>query len=91
MTAVMPEPPDHRALVGLFDPTGQSVPAVFERDNSDFASPDDGAHWFGPDGEPHTFAEVIAVAAAGYGSPREVVRLYRADDPAVTIREQVTN
>ncbi|MFD6565339.1 hypothetical protein [Micromonospora profundi] len=83
---LMPEPPD-RALVGLFDPSGQEVPEVFERDNSDLASPDDGAHWFGPDGEAHTWPEVLHTAELGAQRRRQVVRLYRADDPAITVRE----
>lgn len=72
----LPEPAEHRALVGLFDPSGADVPLTFERDNSDFAGADDDAHWFAPGGDAFTFAEVLTFARR---HRREVVRLYRAD------------
>ncbi|MEV5819241.1 hypothetical protein AB0L22_08710 [Micromonospora haikouensis] len=88
MTATMPEPPD-RALVGLFDPTGRDLPIVLERDDTEDAERGTVDHWFAMGGASvHTWAQVLELAAE---EGRQVVRLYRADDPAITIREQVNN
>lgn len=87
-----PEPPD-RALVALVDPTDQEVPSLFERD--DTASTTlygraDGRRWFPGDAETevqkvHTWADVLAYAAElGF----KVVRLYREDDPAITVHAE---
>jgi len=92
MTAdLMPEPPD-RALVGLFDPSGQRVPLVFERDDTEDRERSERDHWFasGPEADAYTWAEVLRVAEVGDEVRRQVVRLYRADDPAITVNEQVT-
>ncbi|MET8278223.1 hypothetical protein [Micromonospora sp. NPDC005174] len=80
MTAeMMPEPPD-RALVGLFDPTNDLIPLVFERDETCTTAL--GEQWYGVADEcPYRWEDVLSLAAAK-GS--QVVRLYRADDPAVT-------
>ncbi|MFJ1539345.1 hypothetical protein ACIODS_12450 [Micromonospora chalcea] len=89
MTAVqMLEPPD-RALVGLFDPSGERVPLVFERDDTEDAERPDRDHWFSvDDAEAYTWPEVLRAAELGDEVRREVVRLYRADDPAITVNEQ---
>lgn len=82
--ATMPEPPD-RALVGVFDPDNDLIPLVFERDNTHFN--ERGQQWYGvSDEECYRWEDVLSLAAEkGW----QVVRLYRADDPAITIREQV--
>ena len=84
MTAVqMPEPPD-RALVGLFDPTGDLIPLVFERDESCVTAL--GEQWYGvADEHPYRWEDVLSLAEA---KGQQVVRLYRADDPAITVNEQ---
>lgn len=86
MTATMPEPPD-RAIVGMFDPTDPAaVPVVFRRDDTEIDNYEgDEPVWFGDDGE-WSWPDVLRFAAE---SGRELVRLYRADDPAVTINEAV--
>lgn len=87
----MPEPQENRALVGLFEPSGQNVPALYERDDTMTDSPGDGAHWFDWAGEPHTWVEVLRAAELGWETCRLVVRLYRADDPAITVNEAVAS
>lgn len=77
----MPEPPN-RTLVGLFDPTGGRVPLVFERDDSldqEYSTDD---HWFDPDAEAYRWVDVLGLADS---DNRVAVRLYRADDPAITV------
>ncbi|MEV2239469.1 hypothetical protein [Micromonospora sp. NPDC049891] len=82
MTAVtMPEPPD-RALVGLFDPAGRDLPVVLERDDTEDAESGTVDHWIPVDGVPaRTWRQVLEWAD---GEDLRVVRLYRADDPAIT-------
>ncbi|MEU7980518.1 hypothetical protein AB0B63_18540 [Micromonospora sp. NPDC049081] len=81
MTAAMPEPPD-RAIVGLFDPTGRALPIVLERDDTEDAKLGEVDHWFSVDGNLiYTWRQVLGLAAR---DGLRVVRLYRADDPAVT-------
>ncbi|MEV1013723.1 hypothetical protein AB0I89_23520 [Micromonospora sp. NPDC049801] len=76
---MMPEPLD-RALVGLFHPAGRDLPIVLERDDIEDAERGEIDHWFAHDNA-YTWAQVLELAAAkGW----QVVRLYRADDPAVT-------
>lgn len=79
MTDTMPEPPD-RALVGVFHPNNDLIPFVFERDNTHVD--EHGQQWYGvSDEESYRWADVLSLAAAkGW----QVVRLYRADDPAIT-------
>ncbi|QKW15331.1 hypothetical protein [Verrucosispora sp. NA02020] len=86
MTVTMPEPPD-RALVGLFDPTDTTTPpATYRRDDTQIQHYDgDEPVWFGVDGE-WSWSDVVRIAAE---SGRVVVRLYRADDPAITVNEAV--
>ncbi|MER7331616.1 MULTISPECIES: hypothetical protein [unclassified Micromonospora] len=82
-TVQMPEPP-HRALVGLFDSADDVIPLVFERDDThDTDVRCD--HWYGvADETPYRWQDVLALAAAkGW----QVVRLFRADDPAITVNE----
>lgn len=82
MTAEMlPEPPN-RALVGLFDPSGRDLPIVLERDDTEDAGRGQVDHWIPVDGVPSRTWQHVQALAAEEG--REVVRLYRADDPAVT-------
>ena len=82
---LMPEPPDG-ALVGLFDPAGDA-PLIFERDDSGRSV----QRWFGlDDTEWYRWADVLHIAEHGDEMRRQVVRLYRADDPAITVNEQVT-
>ncbi len=77
-TFVMDEPPN-RALVGLFDPNNDLIPYVFERDNTHFT--EQGQQWYGvSDEECYRWADILSLAAA---KGLQVVRLYRADDPAV--------
>jgi hypothetical protein len=79
VTATMPEPPD-RALVGLFHPAGRDLPIVLERDDTEDAERGEVDHWF-TDDNAYTWPQVLELAAEkGW----QVVRLYRADDPAVT-------
>ncbi len=81
MTAeIMPEPPD-RALVGLFHPAGRDLPIVLERDDTEDAERGGEAdHWFTHDNA-YTWLQVLELAVdKGW----QMVRLYRADDPAVT-------
>jgi hypothetical protein len=86
MTTAIPEPPD-RALVGLFDPSGRDLPIVLERDDTEDAERGQVDHWFAMDGASvHTWQQVLELAAE---ENRQVVRLYRADDPAITIRKAV--
>lgn len=81
MTATMPEPPN-RTLVGLFDPTGRDLPIVLERDDTEDAECGEVDHWFAVDGDSvHTWQQVLDLAAE---EDRQVVRLYRANDQAVT-------
>ncbi|WP_341719991.1 hypothetical protein QQG74_09900 [Micromonospora sp. FIMYZ51] len=79
MTASMPEPPD-RALVGLLDPAGRDLPIVLERDDAEDAEFGSGDHWF-TEGGAYTWQQVLEWAD---GDGLELVRLYRADEPAVT-------
>ncbi len=80
---IMPEPPD-RALVGLFDPSGERVPLVFERDDYEDGERPEPDHWFATaDVEAYTWAEVLRTAEVGDEVRRQVVRLYRADEPAL--------
>lgn len=81
----MPEPPD-RALVALFDPTNATVPLVFERDDSHDDTRPQHDHWYAvEDCEGYRWQDVLAVAA---DEGREVVRLYRADDPTITVHNE---
>ncbi|WP_433460727.1 hypothetical protein [Micromonospora sp. CA-248212] len=77
---MMPEPPD-RALVGLFHPAGRDLPIVLERDDTEDAERGGEVdHWFTRDNA-YTWVQVLELATdKGW----RVVRLYRADDPAVT-------
>lgn len=77
----MPEPPD-RALVALFDPTGEAMPALFERDDSALAEPHEDS-WYDSQGNEYTWAAVQEFAGR-HGL--RVVRLYREDDPAIIVR-----
>lgn len=85
MTATMPEPPD-RSLVGLFDPAGQDLPLIFVRDDTEDATHGDD-HWLASESSVSRNWPGLVRAAAECG--REVVRLYRADDPAITINAAV--
>jgi hypothetical protein len=87
MTAeLMPEPP-HRALVGLFDPDNVIIPLVFERDDVCSPSPDRDDHWYGvADEVPYRWQDVLALAEA---KRWQVVRLFREDDPAITVNKVV--
>lgn len=77
----MPEPPDH-ALVGVFNPADTSVPpVVFVRDDAAQENQGEAAPlWFSEDIY-SSWVDLLDVAAEVNG---EVVRLHRADDPAVT-------
>lgn len=86
MTDTMPEPPD-RALVGLFDPEGAATPIVFERDDTDDPEYDEKDHWFALDEDgpaAYRWEDVVSLAAA---KGQQLVRLYRADDPAITVND----
>lgn len=71
----MPEPPD-RGLVGLVDPSGETVMALFERDDSALAEAHEDS-WYDSQGDAWTWPEVLAYAAR---TGREVHRLYLRED-----------
>lgn len=81
MTDTMPEPPD-RAIVGLFARNDDdNAPDIFRRDDEQIQYYDgDEPVWLGQRGE-YGWSDVLNLAAE---ENREVVRLYRADDTAVT-------
>ncbi len=88
MTAEMMSEPPNRSLVGLFDPSGDRVPLVFERDDTEDRERTERDHWFGTgDAEAYTWPELLRVAELGDDVRRQVVRLYRADDPAIVVNE----
>lgn len=80
MTDTMPEPPD-RAIVGLFAQNDDNAPDIFRRDDEQIQYYDgDEPVWLGNRGE-YGWSDVLNLAEE---EGREVVRLYRADDPAIT-------
>lgn len=85
MTHTMPEPPD-RAIVGLFAPNDDYAIDIFRRDDTQIEHYEgDEPVWLGQRGE-YGWSDVLNLAA---DEGREVVRLYRADDPAITVNEAV--
>lgn len=82
MATDMPEPPD-RALVGLVDPSRETVTALFERDDSALAEPHEDS-WYDSQGDAWTWPDVLAYAER---SGREVHRLYLRDDLPLSVAE----
>lgn len=82
----MPEPPD-RAYVALEDPAGESVAEFFERDDSALAEQHEDS-WYDRAGDAWTWPDVLDHAAK---RGRRVVRLYREDDPAITVRAEAVD
>lgn len=75
------EPPDG-AYIGLVDETGETIPLLFERDDDGCSGAD---RWYDSENGAYTWPEVLLVAGE---SGRLVVRLYREDDPAITVHAE---